>query len=33
MFEMHLVSGITDGWQGSEHHPPYQAKCKKQAPT
>ena len=22
MFEMHLVSGITDGWQGCEPHPP-----------
>jgi len=22
MFEMHLISGITDGWQGCESHSP-----------
>jgi len=27
MFEMHLISGITDGWQVCES-PPCQAKCK-----
>jgi len=34
MFEMHLISGITDGWQVCEL-PPCQAKCKirAQAPT
>jgi len=32
MFEMHLISGITDGWQGRKP-PPYQAKCKNRAPT
>ena len=31
MFEMHLISGITDGWQGCE--PPRPAKCKNRAPT
>jgi len=30
MFEMHLISGITDGWQGCEP-PPCQAKCKNRA--
>jgi len=28
MFEMHLISGITDGWQGCEPPPLSQAKCK-----
>jgi len=23
MFEMHLISGITDGWQGCELHRPH----------
>jgi len=31
MFEMHLISGIADGWQGCE--PPRQAKCKNRDPT
>jgi len=28
MFEMHLISGITDGWQECEPPRPCQAKCK-----
>ena len=32
MFEMHLVSGITDRWQVCES-PPCQAKCKIRAPA
>jgi len=33
MFEMHLISGITDWWQGGSHHHPSQTKCKNRAPT
>jgi len=34
MFEMHLISGITDGWQRCESPPPpCQAKCKNRALT
>ena len=37
MFELHLISGITDGWQPSPltgaNRPPCQAKCKNGAPT
>ena len=32
MFEMHLISGITDGWQGWEPTT-CQAKCRNRAPT
>jgi len=31
MFEMHRISGITDGWQECEP-PPCQIKCKKTSP-
>jgi len=31
MFEMHLISGITDGWQGCEHS--CQAQSKNRAPS
>ena len=31
-FEMHLISGITDGWQGCELPPLSQAICKNRAP-
>ena len=33
MFEMHLISGITDWWQGCEPPPPCQAEYKNRAPT
>jgi len=32
MFEMHVISGITDGWQGWEPTPICQAKCKNRDP-
>jgi len=31
MFELHLINGITDGWQGCEMPPLCQAKCKNRA--
>ena len=33
MFELHLISGITDVWQGCEPPPLCQSKCKNRAST